>query len=96
MKVTDYFYQYLSQEMDADLVAQQMHSLNLLNQNELNTTMVAINKYQKNCLILEKVRIMDVDSLTTFCKMLESYDHQKHLGIALFKGKKFKLSIDIC
>ena len=79
--------------MDADLIAQQLNSLKLLKKDEFYIVMTGMSQYQKNCLILEKIRNMDMDSLTTFCKLLESIPHQKHMGTMLLNGKNAVYSI---
>ena len=97
MEIIDHYYHYLSQEMDADLIAEQMTSLQppLLNQDDITFIMTASNQYHKSCCVLEKVRVMDLGSLTTFCKLLESFDHQKHMGTLLLNGKSYKLNFDM-
>ena len=85
--IVDHFFNYLSLEMDADLIAQQLNSLKLLNQDEFHVVMTGMSNYQKNCLVLEKIRNMDMDSLTAFCKLLESIPHHKHMGTMLLNGK---------
>ena len=91
MDIIDHYYHYLSQEIDGDLIVEKMISLQspVLNQDDITFLMTAINQYQKSCLMLEKVRLMDVSSLTTFCNMLESIDHQKHMAAVLLNGKNF-------
>ena len=90
MDVIDHYYHYLSQEMDGDLTIEQIISLpsTMLNQDEITFLMTAINQYQKNCLMLEKVRLMDIGSLATFCMVLKSIDHKAHLGSVLLNGKR--------
>ena len=89
MDIIDHYFHYLCQEMDADLIVQQMVSFQLpvLNQDDIAFIMTAINQHQKNYLMLEKVRLLDLTSLTTFCNLLESIDHQKHIGLTLLYGK---------
>ena len=97
VEIIDHYYHYLSQEMDADLIAQQMVSLqsSLLNKDDIAFIMAAENQYQKSCYMLEKFRLMDLHSLTTLCRLLESIDHQKHLGTLLLNGKRCKSSFAI-
>ena len=92
VEIIDHYYHYLSQEMDADLMAQQMVSLqsSLLNKDDIVFISTAENQYQKSCYMLEKIRLMDLHSLITFCRLLESIDHQKHLGTLLLNGKNYK------
>ena len=88
--VIDHYYHYLSQEMDGDLTIEQITSLpsTMLNQDEITFLMTAINQYQKNCLMLEKIRLMDIGSLATFCMVLKSIDHKAHLGSVLLNGER--------
>ena len=89
MDIIDHYYHYLSQEMDGDLIVQEMASLQspVLNENDIAFIRTAINQYQKNCYILEKVRVMDLAPLTTFCNLVECIYHERHLGLTLLKGK---------
>ena len=84
-------YNYMSREMNSDLIEQRLISLKLFNQDELHIIVTAASKYQKNCLILEKVRSMDMASLKIFCRLLESIPHQKHLSDRLTNGKNYVL-----
>ena len=72
--------------MDADIV-QQMLSQQLLNDDEVENLMNAASNYQKNCLLLEKIRLMDMQTLELFCKLLQSCDSQKHIADVLVNGK---------
>ena len=72
--------------MDADIV-QQMFSQQLLNDEEVENLMNAASTYQKNCLLVEKIRLMDIQTLELFCKLLQSCDSQKHLADVLVNGK---------
>ena len=76
----------MSQELDADLIAYQMVAQKLLTEDELQSVTLATCKYQKNCFVLEKVRLMNTSSLTLFCNLLQHDDHQKHIGTTLLKG----------
>ena len=73
--------------MDADIVVQQMLSQQLLNDEEVENLMNAASTYQKNCLLVEKIRLMDIQTLELFCKLLQSCDSQKHLADVLVNGK---------
>ena len=68
--------------MDADLIVQPMLTEQLLNQNLMN----ANSRYQKNCLLLEKIRLLDIQALELFCKLLQSFDSQKHIADVLVNG----------
>jgi len=89
--IVDHYYHHMSLEMDPDVIIQQLNSLQLLRQNELRVITTGMSNYQKNCLILVKVRNMDMDSLTKFCKLLENFPHQKLIGTTLLNGKNIKI-----
>ena len=73
--------------MDSDLIVEHMLSQQLLNDQEVHTIMSAASSFQKNCLILEKIRIMDTKSLVSFCEILQMFDFQKHIASVLLNGK---------
>ena len=73
--------------MDSDLIVQHMLSQQLLNDQEVHTIMSAASDYQKNCLVVEKIRLMDTQSLVPFCDILQLFDSQKHIGAVLLNGK---------
>ena len=70
--------------MDAEVVTQLIPSLQLLSG---DIVLAASSDYQKNCLILEKVRVMSFQTLQSFVQMLLTNDSQKHIGIILTDGK---------
>ena len=72
--------------MDADLIVQPMLTKQLLNQEEYQNLMNANSRYQKNCLLLEKIRLLDIQALELFCKLLQSFDSQKHIADVLVNG----------
>jgi len=73
--------------MDADLIVQPMLTKQLLNQEEYQNLMNANSRYQKNCLLLEKIRLFDMTTLELFCKLLQLFDSQKHIADILENGK---------
>jgi len=73
--------------MKSDLIVQQMLSQQLLNDQDYQTIMSAASDYQKNCLVLEKVRLMDIKSLESLCEILQMFDCQKHIATVLLNGK---------
>ena len=73
--------------MDSDLIVQHMLSQQLLNDQEVHTIMSGASDYQKNCLVVERVRLMDKQSLVSLCKILQIFDSQKHIGAVLLNGK---------
>ena len=79
----NHYYDYLSVNMDTEVVTQLMVSKQLLSE---NIVMAASSNYQKNCLILEQVTFMDVQSLVSFAELLLMSDSQKHIGEHLIQG----------
>ena len=75
--------------MDSDLIVQHMLSQQLLNDQELQTIMSASSDYQKNCLVVEKIRLMDTQSLVSFCDILQLFDCQNHISDVLINGKLY-------
>ena len=73
--------------MDADIVVQKMLTQQLLNDKEVEILMNAASNYQKNYLLLEKIRLMNMQALELFCKLLWSCDSQKHIADVLVNGK---------
>jgi len=70
--------------MDAELVTQLMVSHQLLSKDII---MAASSDYQKNCLILQQIILMNVQTLVSFGKLLLTIDSQKHIGTMLTDGK---------
>ena len=64
-----------------------MLSQQLLNDQEVHTIMSAASDYQKNCLVVEKARLMDTQSLVSLCEVLQNFDSQKHIAAVLLNGK---------
>ena len=79
----NHYYDYLSVNMDAEVVTQLMVSQQLLSE---DIVMAASSDYQKNCLILQQVRQMNVQSLVSFSELLLTNDIQKHIGNILIQG----------
>ena len=75
--------------MDSDLVVQYMLSQQLLNDQEVYTIMSAASVYQKNCLVVEKIRLMDTQSLLSFCDILQLFHCQNHISDVLINGKLY-------
>ena len=82
----NHYYDYLSVNMDAEVVAQLMVSQQLLSENIFVT---ASSDYQKDCLILQQIGVMDVEKILSFSNLLLTNDSQKHIGQMLIKGEKF-------
>ena len=79
-----HYYDYLSVNMDAEVVTQLMVSQQLLSQ---DIVMAASSDYQQNCLILQRVGLMNVQTLLSFGKLLLKSDSQEHIGTMLIDGK---------
>ena len=75
--------------MDSDLIVQHMLSQQLLNDQEVHTIMSAASDYHKNCLIIAKIRLMDTQSLLSFCDILQLFDSQNHICSVLTNGKLY-------
>ena len=80
----NHYYDYLSVNMNAEIVTQLMVSQQLLSE---DIVMAASSDYQKNCLILQQVTQMNVQSLVSFSESLLTNDIQKHIGTVLIDGK---------
>ena len=71
--------------MDAEVVVQLMISQQLLSE---DVAMAAQSSYHKCCLILQQVRMMDTETLMSFCELLKSNKNQRHIGETLVNGKQ--------
>ena len=80
----DHYYDYLSVNMDAEVVTQLMVSKQLLSE---DVVMAACSDYLKNCLILQQVRLMNVQSLLSFGELLKANDSHKRIGAMFVDGK---------
>ena len=80
----DHYYNYLSVNMDPEVVVPLMISQQLLSKDVVVT---AQSCYHKNCLVLEQVHLMDIQTLKSFCELLKANDSQKHIGEMLCTGK---------
>jgi len=72
----DHYYDYLSVNMDAEEVMQLMISQQLLSE---HVVMAAQSSYQKACLILEQLRLIDVQALISFSKLLQENLSQRNI-----------------
>ena len=75
---------YLSVNMDAEVVVQLMISQELISE---DIVMTAQSSYHKNCLILERLQYTDVQTLVSFCEMLKANNSQRTIGETLLNGK---------
>ena len=80
----DRYYDYLSVNMDAEVVTRLMVSQQLLSE---DIVMAASSDHHKNTLILQQVRLMNVQSLVSFGELLLTNDSQKHIGTMFVDGK---------
>ena len=85
--IIDHYYDYRSVNMDAKVVTSLMISKQLLNE---DMSKAAISDYQKNCLILQQVRQLNMQSLETFIDLLVNSESQKHIGQMLKDGEYTK------
>ena len=83
----NHYYDYLSVNMDAEVVTQLMVTQQLLREDIVKD---AFSNYQKNCLILHQLRKMDIHTLVSFCELLQTTDSHKHIGKMLIEGKKLR------
>ena len=79
-----HYYDYLSVNMDAEIVTQLMVSQQLLSE---DIAMAASSDYQKNCIILQQMTMMNVQSLVSIGELLLMIDSQKHIGTMISDGK---------
>ena len=79
-----HYYDYLSVNMDAEVVTQLMVSQQLLSE---DIALAASSDYQKNCIILQQMTMMNVQSLVSIGELLLMIDSQKHIGTMLSDGK---------
>ena len=87
-QLIDLHYNYLSVNMDPEVVVQLMISQQLLSE---DVVLTAQSCYHKNCLILEKVGLMDTKKFVLFCELLKQDDSGRKIGEMLLTGKHPKL-----
>ena len=80
----DYYCDYLSVNMDAEVVMQLMISQQLLSE---DVVVAAQSSYHKSCLILQQVRLMDSKGLVSFCELLKANTSLRNIGEMLHNGK---------
>ena len=79
-----YYHGLLLRSMDADLVTDKMCSVGLLTAHERLIISSGSSIYQKNWLLLEHVRHMDVQALRKFCEVVQEVWPQ--IGLQLITG----------
>ena len=77
--------------MDCDLIVQHMLTRQLLKESEVLNLPNATSRYQKNCLLLERIRLMDMLRLESFCELVGSFESQKHIADVLVNGKNINV-----
>jgi len=80
----DHYYDYLSVNMDAEVVMQLMISQHPLSE---DVVMAAQSSYHKSCLILQQVRLLNAKTLGSFCQSLKAIKSQSDIGEMLVNGK---------
>ena len=89
----NHYYGYLSVNMDPEVVTKLMESQQLLNKNNL---VAASSDYQKNCLILHQISLMNVEEIVSFSELLLTSDSQKHIGQMMIKGEISSTGLEEC
>jgi len=79
----DHHYDHLSVNMESDVVMEFMTSQQLISQDAM---MASSSDYQMNCLLLERMRQMNVQQHQALCELLVTSDCQKRLGELLKEG----------
>ena len=69
--LTGYYHGLLLRDIDADLLIDKMCSTELLSAKEHTVISSGHTVHQRNLLLLEYVRLMDLKLLLEFCKLLE-------------------------
>jgi len=81
----DHYYDYLSVNMDAEVVMQLMISQQILRE---DVVMAAQSSYHKNCLFLQQIRQKDAKTLLSFCELLRENETHRNIGESLVNGKQ--------
>lgn len=76
----------LLEQLNATAFAATMHDRRLIGSEDLHVINSAVTEYQKNSYILARVQSMDNFSLLRFIDILQSLDHQQHVGMPLING----------
>jgi len=76
-ELIDNYNDYLLVNMDADVIEQFMVTEHLISKGAVLT---ASSDYLRNCLLLERMRRMNIQQLQEFIKLLLTTDSQKRLG----------------
>ena len=79
-----YYHGLLLRSIDADLLTDKMYYVGLLTAHEQIVISSGSSIYQKNWLLLEHVRHMDVQALRKFCELVQEVWPQ--IGLQLITG----------
>ena len=66
--------------MDVDSVSHMMHSEHLITDSDYEAITAAPNDINMNRLLLQYIRTMNMNQLTSFCGILEDIETQKIIG----------------
>ena len=77
------YYTYLEAHMDADSVSHMMQCEHLITDDDYEAITTAPNDAKMNCLLLQYVKLMDMEKLLRFCSILKSIETQQHIGNSL-------------
>ena len=79
--------------MDADSVSHMMHYKHLITDDDYEAITAAPNDSKMNTVILQYVRAMDMNQLSSFCDILKSIENQKIIGDHLSTCKYVRMYI---
>ena len=79
-----YYYDLLLRDINANQLTDKMSSAGLLTDTDGTVISSGQSVHQRNCLLLEHVRHMDVQALVTFCEFLKETCPQ--IGLQLITG----------
>lgn len=79
-----YYHGLLLRDVDSDLLTDDMYSTHLLTADEQVVIDSGCSAHQRNWLLLERVRHMDVQALFKFCELLQNRWPQ--IGMQLLTG----------
>ena len=80
----DYYHEYLSINMDTEVVVELMLSQQLVNKSTLTASS---SDYQTNCFLLERMRQLTTQKFMLLCNAFTVTGSQTKLGKVLEKGK---------
>ena len=89
VELIDRYGRVLLEQLNAISLTTIMHDRRLLSDEDFRTVNLAATEYQKNSYILARVQNMDNCGLLQFVDILQSLDHQQHIGMQLINGNNF-------